>query len=166
MSVEIKEIIENIQNKTTIEGKKRVFEDGKELKSNDLRQWQDPEDFTREFLIDKILYDIFKVERTGPKNFSTTDGTPRKVDYAVKYDKNKILIEAKPINANLYDKSPNAAVNQIIGVFRLAEARDKFDFGIATDGLKWIFISNEGNSEEFDIQKDFNESDILSGINA
>jgi len=67
------------------------------------------------------------------------------------------LIEAKPINADLYDKSPNGGVNQIKGVFKLAEARDKFDFGIATDGLKWVFISKEGNHEEFDIRKDFDE---------
>jgi len=89
MVEEIEDIIKNIQNKLTIEGKKRVFEDNKELKSDDLKQWQDPEDFTREFLIDKILYDIFKVERAGPKNFETTDGTPRKVDYAVKYEKTR-----------------------------------------------------------------------------
>lgn len=153
----VRELLKEIQSKLKLEGKKRVFEDGKELKSEDLKQWQDPEDFTREYLIDKILYDILNVGRTGPKNFSTTDGTPRKVDYAVQYDKTRILIEAKPINANLYDKSPNAAVNQIIGIFRLAEARDKFDFGIATDGLKWVFISKKGNSEEYDIRKDFNE---------
>ena len=67
------------------------------------------------------------------------------------------MIEAKPINADLYDKSPNGGVNQIKGVFKLAEARDKFDFGIATDGLKWVFISKEGNHEEFDIRKDFDE---------
>ncbi len=157
MTDEIKDILKNIQSKLTIEGKKRIFEDGKELKYEDLKQRQNPEEFTREFLIDKILFDILKTERTGPKNFDTTDGTPRMVDYAVKFEKTKILIEAKPINANLYDKSSNAAVNQIIGVFRLAEARDKFDFGIATDGLKWVFISNEGNSEEYDIRKDFNE---------
>lgn len=79
------------------------------------------------------------------------------VDYAVKYEKTKILLEAKPINANLYDKSPHGAVNQIIGVFRLAEARDKFDFGIATDGLKWVFISYEGQSEEYDLRENFNQ---------
>ena len=50
MSEEIKEIIKNIQEKITIEGKKRVFEDDKELKSDDLKQWQDPEEFTRDFL--------------------------------------------------------------------------------------------------------------------
>jgi adenine-specific DNA-methyltransferase len=157
MAEEINDILKNIQSKLTIEGKKRIFEDGKELKYEDLKERQNPEEFTREFLIDKILFNILKTERTGPKNFDTTDGTPRMVDYAVKYEKTKILIEAKPINANLYDKSSNAAVNQIIGVFRLAEARDKFDFGIATDGVKWIFISVEGNSEEYDIRKDFIE---------
>ena len=109
----IEQLIENIKDKLTLEGKKRVFEENKELKSSDLREWQDAEEFIRDYLIDKLLFDILKVNRTGPKNFETTDGTPRKVDYAVKYEKNRILIEAKPINANLYDKSPSGAINQI-----------------------------------------------------
>lgn len=149
-------LIDLIQNKLTLEGKKRVFEQNKELKSNDLKDWQDPEEFTREFLIDKILYDIFKVERTGPKNFRTSDETPRKVDYAVKYNEHRMLLEAKPINADLYEKSPRGAVNQIKGIFRLGEARDKYDFGIATDGLKWVFINKKRDvTDELTLEEDF-----------
>lgn len=156
MNGEIEELIKNIQNKLTLEGKKRVFEENKELKSNDLKEWQDPEEFTREHLIDKILYDILKVERTGPKNFKTSDGTPRKVDYAIKYNKNRILLEAKPVNADLFEKSTHGAVNQILGVFRLGEARDSYDFGVASDGLKWIFINKKGDvTDELTLEEDF-----------
>lgn len=158
MNEQIEQILKNVQDKLTLEGKKRVFEENKELKSSDLRKWQNPEDFTREYLIDKILFDILKVKKTAPKKFLTDDGTPREVDYAIEYENNRILIEVKPINADLYDKSSQGAVNQIKGVFRLGKARDNYNFGIATDGLKWVFINKEGEiTDELDVRENFNK---------
>jgi len=157
MEEEITKLLNIVQNKLTLEGRKRVFEEGKELKSGDLLEWLDPEEFTRQYLIDVILYDFLKLENTGPKNFKTTDGT-RKVDYAVKHEKSQMLIEAKPINADLYDKSSDGAINQIKGIFRLAEAKDKYDFGVATNGLKWVFISSESQIiAELGLSSNFNQ---------
>jgi len=150
----IKQYFEEVKKKLTLEGKKRVFKDGHELTSYDLINRQEPEEFTREYFIDKILYELLKAESTGPKIFKTTDGTPRDVDYAVKYNSNKLIIEAKPFNTDLYDKSPNSGVNQIKGIFRLGKVSDNYDYGIATNGLQWVFIKEE-NIEEYNIITNF-----------
>lgn len=153
---EIADIISDIQTRLTLEGKKRVFENRRELGTSDIRERQDPEEFTRSFLIDKVLFDICKLDLIGRnRKFQTPEGE-RKVDYAVKHGDLKILIEAKPIHADLEIKTKDGAANQIIGVFRLVEVEKEFDFGIATDGISWIFISKERQIiNKFDITQDF-----------
>ena len=140
---QIDEIIVDVQKRLTLEGKKRVFEDGRELGSNDIVERQDPEEFTRNFLIDKILFEIFELDLTGSnRKFQTPDGE-RKVDYAVRHEDLNVLIEAKPINADLELQKKDGAVNQIVGVFRLVEVEELYDYGVATDGIAWIFINKE-----------------------
>ncbi len=54
------------------------------------------------------------------------------------------LVEAKPLNADLFEKSKAGGINQIKGLFKLVEVKEKYDFGVATDGLRWIFIDKSG----------------------
>lgn len=142
-------------DRLTLEGRKRVFEDGKEVTTRDITEPQDPEEFTRSFLINRILFEAIKVKLIGTnRKFRTPEGE-RKVDYAIGRRPTKILIEAKPINADLKARSKEGAVNQISGIFTLAEVNSNFSFGIATDGLHWIFIGKSGEIiDELDIRKD------------
>lgn len=48
-------LIENIENKLSLDGRKRVFEDGIKLSSDHLVDKADPEAFTKEHLIEVIL---------------------------------------------------------------------------------------------------------------
>lgn len=143
MNEQIESLLKDLQNKLKLEGIKRVFEEGYELRTADLNEPQDPEEFTRSFLIDKILFDLLNVNLIGRNRKFYGPKGERKVDYAVSFEKSKILIEAKPINANLYDKSPHGVANQIKGVFTLGVVQKDYKFGIATDGLKWIFINEK-----------------------
>jgi hypothetical protein len=93
MKGELENIIKNIQDKLTIEGKKRVFEDGYKLSSADLNERQDAEEFTRGFLIDKILFDIFNVNLIGRNRTFIGESGKRKVDYAINFNDITILIE-------------------------------------------------------------------------
>jgi hypothetical protein len=153
---EIEELLGEIRSRLTLEGKKRVFQDRRELTTDDVKERQDPEEFTRSFLIDRILFDILKVELIGRnRKFQTPEGE-RKVDYAVRSGDLKILIEAKPINSDLEIKSRDGAVNQISGVFRLVEVEEEFDYGVATDGILWIFINKERKIiAKLDIRQNF-----------
>ena len=49
----------------------------------------------------------------------------------------------------------NGAVNQIKGIFRLGEVQKDYEFGIATDGLKWVFIDKNSKVVYlFDVTKE------------
>ena len=131
-------LIKDIKERLTLDGKNRVFEEGKELSSEFMKEKAEPEAFTKEFLIDKIL-DPLELEKLPEKSFETPKGH-RSVDYRIKGETGMFLVEAKPLNANLFDKSKDGGVNQIKGLFRLAEVKEHYDFGVATDGLRWVFI--------------------------
>lgn len=157
MNEQIEKIFQDLRNKLTLEGYNRVFEQNNELKTIDLKEPQDPEEFTRSFLIDKILFDILNVNLIGRNRKFYGPKGERKVDYAINFEKNKFLIEAKSLNSDLYEKSPNGAVNQIDGLFLLGIVQKDYNFGIATDGLKWIFINQKGKFDELDIRVDFDK---------
>jgi len=130
-------LIKDIKERLTLDGKNRVFNEGKELRSEFMNEEAEPEAFTREFLIDKIL-DALGLEKLPEKSFKTPRGY-RSVDYRVKSKERMFLVEAKPLNADL-KKGRDSGVNQIKGLFRLVEVKENYDFGVATNGLRWIFI--------------------------
>lgn len=152
----ITDLLDKVEVKIKLESKKRIFENEAELKSSDLKEPQDPEEFTRSFLIDEILFNILRIELIGRNRKFDTPTGERKVDYALKYAERKFLIEAKAINKDLYEKSKDGAVNQIKGAFTLADVKLNYNFGIATDGLIWIFINDERKIiDELDLREDF-----------
>lgn len=157
MEEAVRKLLENVKQKLTLEGRKRVFEEMQELKATDLKEIQDPEEFTRGFLIDKLLFDFFSVTLIGRNRKFKTPKGERKVDYAVS-SQQKFLIEAKPINADLTAKHKDSALSQIQGLFTLAEVREDYAFGVATDGIVWIFVSKKGDIiDELHIERDYEQ---------
>jgi hypothetical protein len=132
----------DIKERLTLDGKNKVFEEGKELRSEFMKERAEAEAFTREFMVDKIL-DAFGLEKLPEKSFETPSGY-RSVDYCIKGKGHMFLIEAKPLNAVLFEKGKEGAVNQIKGLFKLAEVKENYDFGVASDGLRWVFIDKRG----------------------
>ena len=139
MFSEIEELIENFKSHLTLDGRNRVFNEGKKLSSEHIKERIDPEAFTREFILD-IIFKKFGLIVYSEKHFKGSSGELRKVDYYLKNEKNHLfLVEAKPVNADLFEKK-TGAVEQIVGLFKLAEVYNHYSFGIATDGLKWLFV--------------------------
>jgi hypothetical protein len=162
---EVGNIIEKFKEGLTLDGKKKVFEDERKLSSDFLLEKSDPEAFTKEFLIEPVLRNL-GLKKLPEKHFKGIKGDLRKVDYLLKNDKNiSFLAEAKPLNSDLFEKGVNGAINQIKGIFRLAEVRDNYEFGIATDGLKWVFIDKNSKVVYFfDVTKEFDKiEEILVG---
>ncbi|MGB2841820.1 MAG: Eco57I restriction-modification methylase domain-containing protein [Halobacteriota archaeon] len=139
-------LIKDIKERLTLDGKNRVFEEGKELSSEFMKEKAEPEAFTKEFLIDKIL-DALGLEKLPEKSFETPRGH-RSVDYRVKSKERMFLVEAKPLNADLFEKGKDSGVNQIKGLFKLVEVKENYDFGVATDGLRWVFVDKAGEIVE------------------
>ena len=131
MEEQIKKFLKKIKDGLTLNGRKRVFEDNRKLSSDLMKEPADPEEYTKEFLISPVL-ELFSLQKLPEKHFTTATGR-RKVDYRLINDnENHFLLEAKPLNSNLYDKSKDGGINQIKGLFLLAEVKDKYSFGIAT----------------------------------
>ena len=78
----VDDLIRDIKERLTLDGKNRVFEEGKELSSEFMKDKAEPEAFTKEFLIDKIL-DPLELEKLPEKSFETPKGH-RSVDYCIK----------------------------------------------------------------------------------
>ncbi len=135
-------LITDIKERLTLDGKNKVFEEGMELRSEFMKEKAEPEAFIKEFLIDKIL-DALGLEKLPEKSFETPSGY-RSVDYRIKSKGRMFLVEAKPLNADLFEKSKSGGINQIKGLFKLVEVKENYDFGVATDGLRWIFIDKSG----------------------
>jgi len=138
----VDDLIKDIKERLTLDGKNKVFEEGMELRSEFMKEKAEPEAFTKEFLVDKIL-DAFGLEKLPEKSFETPSGY-RSVDYRIKSKERMFLVEAKPLNADLYEKSKAGGFNQIKGLFKLVEVKENYDFGVATDGLRWVFIDRTG----------------------
>jgi hypothetical protein len=161
----VKQLLEKFKEELTLDGRKRVFEDGYKLSTDFMKQKADPEAFTKEFLIEPIIRK-FNLSKLPEKHFRGIRQDLRKVDYILKNQKGKsFLAEAKPLNSDLFEKSVHGAVNQIKGLFRLAEVQRDYEFGIATDGLKWVFIGKNSKVVfQYDIRQDLDKiEEILIG---
>ena len=158
----VETIIRDIKERLTLDGKNRVFNEGERLRPEFMKEPAEPEAFTRAFLIDKI-FSALGLEKLPEKKFATTD-SPRSVDYAIKSPGSKFVVEAKPINLDL-EKGKDSGVNQIKGLFKLAEVKENYDFGVATDGLRWIFIDkNEEMVGDLRLEDHFDQiTDFLIG---
>ena len=75
------------------------------------------------------------------------------------------LVEAKPLNADL-KKGKDSGFEQIRGLFTLAEVKENYDFGVATNGLKWVFIDRTGKVvDELGLEENFEQiKEFLVGI--
>jgi len=152
----VDDLIKDIEERLTLDGKNRVFNEGKELRSEFMNEEAEPEAFTREFLIDKI-FSALELEKLPEKKIEDSRGL-RSVDYRIKSKERMFLVEAKSLNADLFEKSRDGGVNQIKGLFKLAEVKENYDFGVATNGLRWVFIDITGKIvDDLRLEADFEQ---------
>ena len=152
----VDDLTKDIEERLTLDGKNRVFNEGKELRSDFMNEGAEPEAFTREFLLDKI-FSALELEKLPEKKIEDSRGL-RSVDYRIKSKERIFLVEAKPLNADLFEKSREGGVNQIKGLFKLAEVKENYDFGVATNGLRWVFIDRTGKIvDDLRLEADFTQ---------
>jgi hypothetical protein len=138
------ELIEDVKRKLTLEGRKRIFKDAVRLSSEHIIDKAHPKDFTKENLVE-VVFKKCSVNFLKGKYFVDMTGTKIKADYHLANKRGDyFLAQVKPINYNLYVSNSDGAINKIRRLFRIAEVRAKFKFGIATDGKEWIFIDKKG----------------------
>ncbi|RKX51607.1 MAG: hypothetical protein DRP50_08600, partial [Thermotoga sp.] len=111
--------------------------------SIDLKDEQLPEEFAKESIIEP-LFEFLGYEKVSETVVSVPDGK-NKPDYIIRpKGKNKPIfyVEAEPINTDLYSKKHG--VRQVEGW--LLSRASKTNYGIATDGFKWILLKFDDTS--------------------
>ena len=131
----------------SIKNKKDLYDviknDNRVLKSEDIVQNQKPEDFTKRVIIRPLLKVLnFETQDIGRESGQKLASSTRWADYTLTIDKELVLIEAEPINKDLYAKK--SGVEQVREW--ILSKKTKTDFGIATDGFKWIMVKFDANS--------------------
>ena len=113
-------IISDFKTGLTLNGRQRVFELSRELSSDDLIQKAKPEEYTKINLIKPILELIGCKIDTAERIFDGPRQTKREVDYTFTSKSGiRFILEAKPLNANLYLERVDGCVNQIIDAMKL-----------------------------------------------
>ena len=167
---EIVRILRIFRKGMTSQGKYNVSVKHREIKTEYIKSRELPEAYTQTSLIEPTLK-LLGIESILPQREISFPGigrsdTERRVDYAFTSKGGmEILMESKPFNADLRKNTKDGCLNQIKGIFRLAEVQKKYRFGIATDGKKYIIVDNEGDViGEYDIVDDFNKIEkIING---
>jgi adenine-specific DNA-methyltransferase len=149
LSVRAGDIWENALEYLKIDGRHKVKDRKTTLSSSDTKRGVEPETFTKGRIIDRILFELFEVEeQPGEKKFNWSD-KDRSVDYCLENQNgDAFVVEAKPLNGDLNSDKTDAAVNQVKDVFELRKGYENYEFGIATDGRRWIVINDEGEVVE------------------
>lgn len=149
LSVRAGDIWEEALEYLEIDGRHKVKDRKTTLSSSDTKREVEPETFTKGRIIDRILFELFEVEeQPGEKKFNWSDKN-RSVDYCLENQNgDAFVVEAKPLNGDLNSDKTDAAVNQVKDVFELRKGYENYEFGIATDGRRWIVINDEGEVVE------------------
>ncbi|QCJ47241.1 Eco57I restriction-modification methylase domain-containing protein [Haloprofundus sp. MHR1] len=147
----VRELRVRINSDDKLEALLRSNPGGNVLTSAATTEQEDPEPLTQRVVIEPLFealdYPELSVEAG---DFSPEYG--QQADYSVslrdfdKVDSNRLLIEAEPLNKPLHQEKHG--LGQVKGWLE----KDKFeaDFGIATDGIRWILVKYDRDTYRFD----------------
>lgn len=142
---ELEEIVANLRQRIISDSRlKEILRDGKLLQSKDDSRNQAPEDLTKDLVIDELL-DYFNYPYGVQEANTPAEDEDQWVDYSVSLenysaiDSKQLLMEAEPINKQLDQRKHG------IGQVKRWLHHEPFeaDFGIVTDGLKWILLKKD-----------------------
>ncbi|HPR41532.1 MAG TPA: type I restriction enzyme HsdR N-terminal domain-containing protein [Candidatus Methanofastidiosa archaeon] len=106
---------------------------------------QKPEEFTRHYVINKLLEYLDFPSTTWIPEGKIDDGTRRHYpDYVLDANGTTILVEAKPLNVNLRDSVKG--MGQVTDWIKSKASNS--DYGIATNGFEWILIKFDNNTKK------------------
>jgi hypothetical protein len=125
---------------------------GDVLESKETREHEDPEPFTRRKVIEPLL-DALGYEEYAVEAGDLSDEYGRQADYSVSLrdvdgvDSERLLFEAEPMNKVLDQE--RHGVGQVADW--LSDRRFGADFGVATDGLRWVLVKYDRDTYGLDV---------------
>ena len=95
-----------------------------------------PEDVTEELIVDPILK-FLGYQSLGKSSGSAGNIDQREADYTLQVNSERILVEAEPLNKQLYNVR-GQGVEQLKS--NLEKRSFRADLGIATNGFEWALL--------------------------
>ncbi len=139
----------------------KLFIKNQILVGNDTIHHQEPETFTKDKLIERLLnflgYDVSALKREI--GLRVQDNRDRDADYKLLVRTQFILLEAEPINKDL--EATNSGASQVREW--LSSKFSQTDYGIATDGLKWKLLKVSQMTKTIPAIAEVDLSPIFSG---
>lgn len=137
-------ILDDFRKGLTLDGAKRVFEDSMELVSENLLHRAKPEEYTKIRVIRPLLELLGCKLDDAERIFVGPRGIKREIDYTFTSKAGlRYFLEAKAMNADLFADKPDSGVNQTLDALKLHDVVKEFDFGIASDGIRWVLINTD-----------------------
>lgn len=147
----IQDIVENIRDRMVSEGRVvDVLRDEETLHAEDSVEQEDPEPFTKGTVIEPLLEGLDYPYLTREAG-DYADERGEQADYSVPFrghsqiDSERLLIEAEPMNKELEQDQHGLGQVRSWLRFRPFEA----DYGIATDGLRWVLVKYDEDTHSF-----------------
>jgi hypothetical protein len=121
------------------------------LKRSDSIEREKPERLTE----DVIIEPIFEVLGIPPSELRLragdfADDRGQETDYVVRVGSERVLIEAEPLNKNLDWK--NVGIDQVKSWLETRQFQS--DYGIATNGIRWVLLRYDSEKYDYDIVAD------------
>lgn len=127
------ELRQEVQNDIVLE---KLLLGHKQLERVDTRLRRKPEDVTKEIIINKMLA-FLGFSRLGGSSGSASADDSKEVDYNLEVRGDRILVEAEPLNKQLFNKK-GQGVEQLKSYLERKSFRS--NLGIATNGFEWVLI--------------------------
>ncbi|AUG49534.1 hypothetical protein BVU17_18300 (plasmid) [Haloarcula taiwanensis] len=148
---------ENIDSDDRLEALLRSHPGGATLVSNDSTENEDPEPLTQRALIKPLLEELGYPELAVEAG-DLSEEYGQQADYSVslrdydEIDSERLLIEAEPLNKPLDQEAHG------IGQVKdwLEKRHFAADFGIATDGVRWVLIKYDADTYSYDTLAEVN----------
>lgn len=143
---------EEVQNDVSID---ELILRHKQLERIDTKLRRKPEDVTKELIIEPILK-FLGYKKLGRSSGSISTIERREADYTLEVHNERILIEAEPLNKDLFNVK-GQGVEQVKSY--LEKRSFRADLGIATNGFEWVLIKYDTKSYNF---KQIDHTDLRS----
>ena len=142
----LSKIFNRFKGGLTENGLLEVIEKGRELEGRHIKIESKPEEYTKNKLVVPILTLLdLKIEGVESKvTMPNRKKTPAYLDYTVvNREGTHMFIEVKSYGAKLYSDNYDSGVNQVKTRFGITDVHQNYQFGVATDGVKFIILTNE-----------------------
>lgn len=106
-----------------------------------------PERFTERRVIEELFKELgYDVEEMATRTGDFADERGEETDYAITLNGERILVEAEPLNKNL--EYQGVGLDQVESW--LENRNFEADYGIATNGLRWVLVKYNEEAYDFD----------------